>query len=50
VIIKGVWRQCHSLADLGTVVESKPVSKESDRIHCGRNEGIIGNPLRLQTE
>lgn len=65
MIIKGVCRQCHSLADfqpvtlkinkhitetVGTVIESKPVGKESDLIHCGRNEGFIGKPLRLQTE
>lgn len=65
MIIKGVCRQCQSLADfqpvtlkinkhitetVGSIVESKPVGKESDLIHCGRNEGIIGKPLRLQTE
>lgn len=65
MIIRGVWRQCHFLAHfqpvtlkidkditntVGTGIESNPVAKESDLIHCGRNEGVIRKPLSLQTD
>lgn len=65
VIIRGVWRQCHFLADVqpvtlkidkditntvGTGIESNPVVKESDLILCSSKKGIIRKPLRLQID